>query len=114
MPFSYTFYLEDDSDIPQLGKFKRSITEDVRTEETFVSKSEIVTVNKETAREKRTIDNSNKNRNRHGPNLNVKAGLRYHHQQRHSNGSVSGSYAILDPKGQLQVMHYVSDDKGYK
>lgn len=46
--------------------------------------------------------------------LHLKANLKYHHQQRHPNGSTSGSYAEMDPSGQLKVTHYVNDDRGFR
>ncbi|XP_065210664.1 uncharacterized protein LOC135838671 isoform X2 [Planococcus citri] len=100
---------------PIFRKIKRSVTEDIKTEETVITNTEIIADNENGNRNKRTINNnSSDHKSSQGPNLNVKAGLQYHHQQRHPNGSVSGGYAMLDPKGSLQVMHYVSDDKGYR
>ncbi|XP_065218934.1 uncharacterized protein LOC135844622 [Planococcus citri] len=113
VPIKYMIHLEPED--PIFRKIKRSVTEDIKTEETVITNTEIITNDKNGDRNKRTINNNSSNRkSNQGPNLNVKAGLRYHHQQRHTNGSVSGSYATLDPKGSLQVMHYVSDDKGYR
>lgn len=46
--------------------------------------------------------------------LHSKPNLKYHHQRKHPNGSVSGSYAQMDASGQLKVTHYVNDDKGFR
>ncbi|KAK5646875.1 hypothetical protein RI129_005339 [Pyrocoelia pectoralis] len=40
--------------------------------------------------------------------------VQFRNEQRHSNGSVTGSYGYLQPDGNIQVVHYVADQKGYR
>ncbi|KAJ8941009.1 hypothetical protein NQ318_006438 [Aromia moschata] len=40
--------------------------------------------------------------------------IQYRDEERHSNGTVTGSYGYLRPDGNVQIVHYVADDKGYR
>ncbi|XP_031342595.1 larval cuticle protein 16/17-like [Photinus pyralis] len=40
--------------------------------------------------------------------------VQFRNEQRHENGSVTGSYGHLQPDGNIQVVHYVADGKGYR
>lgn len=120
-PVTYILHLENEETIYPNFKSKRSIAEGIKTDDqSFVAElvKEI-----DTTRQKRTPENGTSNRfprngisPLQGPkDIHLKANLRYHHQQRHPNGSVSGSYAQVDPgSNQLKVMHYVNDDRGFR
>lgn len=111
-------------------KSKRSIIEGIKTQEQSLLAEIIEQINSNSVpiRQKRTLDSSTasdsnvrKPRNNYinppasGPkDLHLKANLRYHHQQRHPNGSVIGAYAQMDPSGTLKVTHYVNDEKGFR
>ncbi|KAJ8969618.1 hypothetical protein NQ317_005529 [Molorchus minor] len=40
--------------------------------------------------------------------------IQYRDEERHLNGSITGSYGYLRPDGIVQIVHYVADDKGYR
>ncbi|XP_046391999.1 uncharacterized protein LOC124160230 [Ischnura elegans] len=35
-------------------------------------------------------------------------------EQRHANGTVTGSYGLLEPDGNVRVVHYIADEKGFR
>lgn len=120
-PITYIIRLENEETIYPDFKSKRSIAEGIQTDDrSFVAE---IVKEIDTTRQKRAPENATSGRfPRDGINplqgpkdIHLKANLRYHHQQRHPNGSMSGSYAQADPgSGQLKVMHYVNDDKGFR
>ncbi|XP_069705094.1 uncharacterized protein [Periplaneta americana] len=40
--------------------------------------------------------------------------MQFRQEERHPNGTVTGSYGVVEPNGNIRVVHYVSDDKGYR
>ncbi|XP_049767097.1 cuticle protein 18.6-like [Schistocerca cancellata] len=38
----------------------------------------------------------------------------FRQEERHANGTVTGSYGLLQPDGVVRVVHYVADDAGYR
>lgn len=120
-PVTYIIHLENEETVYPNFKSKRSIAESIKTDDrSFVAE---IVKEIDTARQKRMPKNATSNRlprngidQLQGPkDIHLKANLRYHHQQRHPNGSVSGSYAQVDPgSNQLKVMHYVNDDRGFR
>ncbi len=117
-PLAYVIRLENEQTLYPNFKSKRSIAEGIETDkESFIAAF--------VKRPKRTANNASEGTRSPRSNaigappvpkeIQLKANLRYHHQQRHPNGSVTGSYAQVDPQiGQLRVMHYVNDEKGFR
>ncbi|KAJ8972077.1 hypothetical protein NQ314_000390 [Rhamnusium bicolor] len=40
--------------------------------------------------------------------------IQFRDEERHPNGTITGSYGYLRPDGMVHIAHYVADDKGYR
>lgn len=38
----------------------------------------------------------------------------FREEERHPNGTVTGSYGYVDPFGKAQIVHYIADERGYR
>ncbi|PSN37974.1 hypothetical protein C0J52_10437 [Blattella germanica] len=44
----------------------------------------------------------------------VHGNIQFRQEERHPNGTVTGSYGVLEPDGNVKVVHYVADNRGYR
>lgn len=40
--------------------------------------------------------------------------VQFRQEERHPNGTVTGSYGLLQPDGHVRVVHYIADKHGYR
>ncbi|RZC41955.1 Chitin bind 4 domain containing protein, partial [Asbolus verrucosus] len=40
--------------------------------------------------------------------------IQFRNEERHPNGTVTGSYGYVEPDGNVRIVHYVADHNGYR
>ncbi|KAJ9588162.1 hypothetical protein L9F63_018466, partial [Diploptera punctata] len=40
--------------------------------------------------------------------------VQFREEERHPNGTVTGSYGVVEPDGNVKVVHYIADERGYR
>ena len=40
--------------------------------------------------------------------------IQFRQEERHPNGTVTGSYGVVEADGNVKVVHYIADEHGYR